>query len=172
MITFDTLIKKYGKMGDKTGWTYIDIPKHIAAELKPFCKVSFRVKGEIDHYKFSGLALLPVGDGDYILPLKQAIRKAIAKESGAMVKLSLAEDIDFKIEIPEDLKACLAEQDTFTDHFMKLSKAQRNYFINWINEAKTDPTREKRLMQTVKAMEYEMDFGAMIRSHKANRNEL
>jgi hypothetical protein len=172
MITFQTLIKKYGQMGEKTGWTYLDIPSHIAKELKPSCKVSFRIKGTIDSYKFNGLALLPVGDGDFILPLKQAIRKAIAKESGAMVKLILEEDIDFKVEMPEDLEACLTEQDEFMDNFMKLSKSHRNYFINWINEAKTEVTRVKRLTQTVQAMELGMDFGTMIRTNKAKKNAL
>lgn len=172
MITLQTLIKKYGQMGEKTGWTYLDIPSHIANELKPSCKVSFRVRGEIDNYKFNGLALLPVGDGDFILPLKQAIRKVIAKGPGAMVKLSLEEDVDFKIEIPEDLEACLAEQDDLMNNFMKLSKSHRNYFIKWINEAKTDFTRVKRLTQTVQAMELDMDFGTMIRTNRSKKNEL
>ncbi|QEK51671.1 DUF1905 domain-containing protein [Pedobacter aquae] len=159
-------------MGEKTGWTYIDIPSHIAADLKPSCKVSFRVRGEIDNYNFNGLALLPVGDGDFILPLKQAIRKDIAKGPGAMVKLTLEEDVDFKVELPEDLEACLAEQDELMDNFMKLSKSHRNYFINWINKAKTDITRVKRLTQTLQAMEYDMDFGTMIRTNRTKNNEL
>ena len=33
-------------MGEKTGWSYIEIPAAIAQQLKPNYKKSFRVKGK------------------------------------------------------------------------------------------------------------------------------
>src|SRR5690606_38813033 len=110
MIQYATLIKKFKDMGEKSGWSYVDIPQHIANELKPGCRVSFRVKGKIDDLPITGVALVPMGEGDFILPLKLALRKNLKKEKGAMVALELEEDKDFKIEMPEDLHDCLTEQ--------------------------------------------------------------
>nr|MBP8249452.1 DUF1905 domain-containing protein [Chitinophagales bacterium] len=43
--TYTTIIKKFGTMGEKTGWTYVEIPSDIAEELNPGIKTSYRVKG-------------------------------------------------------------------------------------------------------------------------------
>jgi len=166
MIQYASLIKKFKEMGEKSGWSYVDIPQHIANELKPGCKVSFRVKGKIDDLTVNGIALVPMGEGDFILPLNLALRKILKKEKGAMVALQLEEDKDFKIEMPEDLHDCLSEQTHLLENFLKQPKSHQNYFIKWINEAKTEPTRIKRLTQTVQAMDRGMDFGEMIRANK------
>lgn len=168
MIQYATLIKKFKDMGEKSGWSYVDIPQHIANELKTGCRVSFRVKGKIDELSITGIALVPMGEGDFILPLKLALRKSLKKEKGALVKLELEEDKDFKIEMPEDLHDCLSEQPHLLENFLNQAKSHQNYYIKWINEAKTEPTRIKRLTQTVQAMDRGMDFGEMIRSNKKN----
>ena len=45
MIHFNAVIKKFNEQGEKTGWTYIEIPEEIASKIKPGYKKSFRVKG-------------------------------------------------------------------------------------------------------------------------------
>ena len=84
MVSYSTSIKQFGQQGEKTGWTYIDVPADIAEKLKPGYRKSFRVKGKLDDHAISQSALLPMGDGGYILPLNAAIRKAIHKKKGAM----------------------------------------------------------------------------------------
>ena len=69
MITFNATIKKFGHQGEKTGWTYIEIPEAIAQQLMPDNKKSFRVKGKLDEYTFEGRSLVPTGGGDFILAL-------------------------------------------------------------------------------------------------------
>ena len=64
MIQFTTTIQKFGKKGEKTGWTYIEIPASKAAKLKPDSKVSFRVKGNLDQLKIEKTALIPMGEGN------------------------------------------------------------------------------------------------------------
>ena len=60
MTKFETILQKFGEKGEKTGWTYIEIPAHIAHEIKSDCKVSFRVKGTIDnHQNNPNCSLLP-----------------------------------------------------------------------------------------------------------------
>ena len=166
MVRFQTLIKQFKEMGEKTGWTYLDIPSVIAQEIKADCKVSFRVKGKIDEVEINGIALLPMGEGNYILALKKSLQKALGKRNGAMVNLALEEDLDFKFEIPEDLADCLADVDHGMEQFLKLPKSHQNYYIKWINEAKTETTRVKRLAQTAQAMELKMSYSEMIRFNK------
>ncbi|TFH06631.1 MAG: DUF1905 domain-containing protein, partial [Nitrosomonadales bacterium] len=80
MIQFTTAIHKFDKKGEKTGWTYIEIVASQAKKLKPGSKVSFRVKGSLDHHRIEKTALIPMGDGNFILPLNGQMRKAIGKK--------------------------------------------------------------------------------------------
>ena len=166
MIIHAATIHQYGKKGEKTGWHYLEIPQHIAEELKPECKVSFRVKGKIDEVEINGVALVPMGAGDFILALKKDLLKKIGKRKGATVSLSIEEDRDFKFEIPEDLLDCFEDVEGTLDQFILQPKSHQNYFIRWINEAKTDATRVKRLTMTLNAMIEKQDYGEMIRSSK------
>jgi len=170
MLIFDAAILKYTSKGEKSGWSYIEIPKDLADKIKPNYRSTYRVKGKIDQEEIYGMALTPIGEGHFILALKTSLRRQLKKEEGDMVHLQLEEDTDFKIEIPEDLEICLCEEEVWMERFMSLAKSHRNYFIKWINEAKTEPTRTKRIALTVEAMEMQLDFGAMIRMEKARRN--
>ena len=85
------------------------IPSAIAAQLNPGKKTSFRVKGKLDTHSIEGIALLPMGQGDYILPLKADIRKAIHKKQGDTLSLQLELD-SAKIQVPEDLAICLEDE--------------------------------------------------------------
>ena len=102
MIHFKAEIERFETMGEKTGWSYVFIPAALASEMKPGCKKSFRVKGKIDQLEVSGLATMPMGEGDFIIALKGELRKKLKKEAGATVALYLEEDKDFKIETPVD----------------------------------------------------------------------
>ncbi len=166
MIHYSATIHQFGEKGEKTGWHYLDIPEQIAYELKPNCKVSFRVKGKIDEVEINGIALVPMGEGDFILALKKDLLKKIGKRKGAVVTMSIEEDKDFKFEIPEDLEICLADVEETTEQFFKMAKSHQNYYIKWINEAKTESTRVKRIAQTIQAMELKMNYGEMMRHHK------
>lgn len=166
MISFTAEIERFEKMGEKTGWTFVFIPEEIAQEIKPGCRKSYRVKGKLDGIAINGLSLVPMGEGNFILALKASLRKSLRKEEGAVLQIQLEEDKDFKIEMPEDLELCLLEERHCMDNFLKQPKSHQNYYINWLNTAKTEPTRVKRLIQIVNAMDQQLDFGAMIRSNK------
>jgi len=170
MIAFEAEILKFGIKGEKSGWSYLEISKDLAEQLKPDYRKSFRVKGKIDQIAIQGLALTPMGEGCFILALKAPLRKKLKKEAGGMVQVLLEEDVDFKIDLPEDLEICLSEEAYWMERFLALAKSHQNYFINWINQAKTEATRTKRIALTLEAMEKQLDFGGMIRMDKARRN--
>jgi len=163
MVEFDTIILQFAEQGEKTGWSYIEIPAAIAQQLKPGNKKSFRVRGMLDAFAVSGMALMPMGNGNFIMALKADIRKSIHKNKGAMLHVKIEEDADYKVEMPEDLKACFDFEPEAFDFFNSLVKSHREYFIKWIDGAKTDETRAKRIINTVNAMLRKWSYNTMIR---------
>lgn len=165
MTTFQTILQKFGEKGEKTGWTYIEIPAYIAREIKPDCKVSFRVKGKIDNFPVKLLALLPMGDGDFIIPMNAQIRKGICKEEGAMVTLNLEEDTD---ELPqsEELMMCLEDEPKALETFLKLPKSHQLYYSKWVESAKTIETKTKRITMTVQGMLMGMTYPEMLKYYR------
>ena len=167
MVELTTTLQQFAEKGEKTGWTYLPIPADIATEIKPNNKLSFRVKGFLDEIAINGIALLPMGEGEFILPVKAALRKALGKRKGAMVKMQLAIDKDFKIEMPDDLAECFADEPEALQNFNQLPKSHQHYYFKWINEAKTEPTRTKRIAATLNASSKGLSYGEMLREMKA-----
>ena len=164
MVEFTAMMLQFAEQGEKTGWTYIDIPADIAQQLKPGNKKSFRVKGILDSLPINGMALMPMGDGNFILALKAEVRKALHKNAGAMLHAKLVEDTDFKIEIPADLQECFDFEPETWEFFNSLPKSHRDYFVKWIDSAKTSETRAKRIVNTVNAMLRKWTFNVMMRN--------
>jgi hypothetical protein len=166
MVTFVAIILKFGKMGEKTGWTYVNIPADVAQQLKPGNRKSFRVRGKLDHYAIAGVAIMPMGNGNYILTLNADMRKGIHKREGAMLQVSLEEDVDFKLIVPDDLSECLADEPEALNFFNSLLESHRRYFVNWLNSAKTVETRAKRIAMICRAMSNCMNYPEMIKAGK------
>ncbi|HEY4323059.1 MAG TPA: YdeI/OmpD-associated family protein [Mucilaginibacter sp.] len=163
MIEFTTIILQFNEQGEKTGWSYIEIPADLAQQMKPGNKKSFRVKGMLDALPVSGMALMPMGEGNFIMALKAEVRKGIHKNAGAVLQVRLEEDKDFKVEMPADLQECFDFEPEAFDFFNSLAKSHREYFIKWIDGAKTNETRAKRIVNTVNAMLRKWSYNVMIR---------
>jgi hypothetical protein len=164
-VTFNAVINKFSTKGEKTGWTYIEIPADVAAQLKPGNKKSFRVKGTLDSFAVNLVALLPMGEGNFIMPLNAAMRKGIRKNSGDMLTVTLVED---KAEIMHDpdFIECLNEEKIAKKNFYNYSKSHQNYFSKWISSAKTDATKAKRIAHAIAALDKGWNYAEMLRSQK------
>jgi hypothetical protein len=92
MISFQVIIEKFGKQGEKTGWTYFVVPLDIAEKIHPGNRKSFRVKGTLDKVKINGVALIPMGEGNFIMPLKTDLRKQIKKGKGDTLEVRIELD--------------------------------------------------------------------------------
>jgi len=171
MVRFKTTILQFKEMGEKTGWSYIKVAAALAQQLKPGNKRSFRVKGKLDAHAVSGMALIPMGEGHFILALNAAVRKAIKKEKGASVEVQL--EVDAKVLTPpKDLLDCLADEPEALRYFKGLPMSHQNYFGNWIKSAKTAATRTKRIVRVVDAMLKHQNYAEMIRDHRDDRQQL
>ncbi len=164
-VQFTATIHKFDKQGEKTGWTYIEIPADMAQKIKPGNKKSFRVKGKLDDLKISGIALLPMGCGVFIMALNAAMRKGIHKRHGAMLKVQLEEDKD-PIQFNKDFMECLADEPMAISFFETLAGSHQCYFSKWIDDAKTEPTKTKRIAMAINALAKKWGYPEMLRASK------
>ena len=168
MVKFSATIKKFAQQGEKTGWTYIIIPAKTAQLLKPANKKSFRVKGKLDEHKISKVALIPMGEGDFIMALNATMRKGIRKNIGATINVELQLDTQ-EIKPPAALIECLKDEPAAFGQYQSLAKSHQLYFTRWIESAKGEETKARRIAQTVTALAAGKDYGAMLRALKQER---
>lgn len=167
MIQFTTTIKQFGKQGEKTGWTYIDIPSEIAEKLLPGNRKGFYVKGKLDSFPIKRAALLPMGGGNFILTINADLRRGIRKKKGAMLEVKLQVDRE-GYKLNEDFVACLNDEPAARSFFDSLTGSHRNYFSKWIDSAKTEPTKTKRIAMAVNALAKKWGFPEMLRNSRKN----
>ena len=130
MVKFSTTILKFDSQGEKTGWTYIIIPAKIAQQINPGIKKSFRVKGKLDEFIIEKVALMPMGEGDFIMAVNAAMRKGIRKQKGATLKIELEVDKS-PILPPSELIECMADEPEALKYYNSLPQGHRNYFTKW-----------------------------------------
>jgi hypothetical protein len=171
MVRFTARILKFGEMGEKTGWTYIPIPADVAQKLKPGNKQSFRVKGKFDDYPVKQIALIPMGDGEFIIPFNADMRRGTGKRKGAMLNLEIEVDKSEFI-MNADFLACLDDEPKAVKFFKTLPPGHQRYFSKWIDDAKTEGTRTKRIVMAINALARDMGFSQMLREHKAKKDIL
>jgi len=162
MVRFTATIKKFGSKGEKTGWTYVEVPVDIAQELKPDNKKEFKVKGKLDKYVIKRISLIPMGGGIFIMALNADMRKAICKKEGAMLEVQLTEDkSDFVFNA--DFIECLKDEPPAYTFFQSLTGSHQRYFSKWIDSAKTDATKAKRIAMAVNALAKRWGLPEMIK---------
>ncbi len=169
MIRFTAIIRQFGEKGEKTGWTYVEITPELVAQLLPGARKSFRVKGKLDQYPVSGVALLPMGGGSYILPLNAAMRKGIHKKKGAMLDIQLSVDTN-PLQPPDGFYESLSDEPEAERFFAELLPSHRNYFIKWMGGVKSEAARAKRMAAVITALSRKQDFVGMIRAQKSGRD--
>src|SRR5687767_1704452 len=170
MVLFSVTIHKFEKQGEKSGWTYIEIPADIAKQLKPGNKKSFRVKGKLDNYKIAGVSLLPMGGGPFIMAINGAMRKGTGKKQGATLRVELEEDKK-PYQLNKEFMECLGDEPQALLNFKAMPKSFQNYYSKWIESAKTEPTKTKRIAVAVSTLARSMNFSEMIRSLQKNNKE-
>lgn len=170
MQRFVATIQKFKSKGEKTGWTYIEIPEGMPQELKPGNKQEFKVKGKLDQFAFQRMSLYPIGGGKFIMSLNADVRKAIGKRAGATVSVTIAVD-NSAFVFNADLMECLKDDPAAYAHFNSLTGSHQRYFSKWIDSAKTDPTKAKRITMALNALSKKWGYPEMIRASQAKKDK-
>jgi uncharacterized protein YdeI (YjbR/CyaY-like superfamily) len=114
---------------------------------------------------------MPMGEGDFIMPLNATMRKAIKKQKDASLHVQLEVDNKPK-QPPAEFIECMNDEPAALAFYKSLSSSHQTYFINWINSAKTEQTKTKRIAQSVTALSKKWHYGIMLRQIKKDKDML
>jgi hypothetical protein len=141
--TFETTIEQTGPTA-----TAFEVPLDMRSV---FGSVHPPVKVTVNRHTYRATPV--VYGGRYYLPVSRFNRLAARVEAGARVTVHLELDEEpRKIEAPLDLALALDEDEEARDFWDRLSYSHRREYIEWINEAKRDGTREKRIEKAIEGL--------------------
>jgi hypothetical protein len=128
-------------------WTYLVVPFDTGKEFGT--KSQVRVKGTVDGQPYRS-TLLPTGDGGHFLVVKNEIRKAIVKEAGETVNVTIEPDAEPRsVSTPKDLLMALEGDATAWSAFQKMAYSHQRAYVDWIEQAKRQETREDRIRKAL-----------------------
>lgn len=143
--TFEATLVKAGD----TGGAGVVIPFDVQATFGKKGRVP--VKCTIDGHPYRG-SLFPYG-GTYFLGVLKQIRESIGKTYGDTVRIEMElDDVPRTVEVPDDLALALAGNEAAKTAFGKLSYSHKREYVQWINEAKKDETRQRRIAKTIEKL--------------------
>ncbi|MCB0277915.1 MAG: DUF1905 domain-containing protein [Calditrichaeota bacterium] len=141
METFKTTLEK----ADDSVATAIYVPEDIVKKLDS--KKRIPVKVEIDGIAYRSTIVHM--HGHFLIPVNKGIRDQIKKNGGETVSVKLSKDSELRvIEIPSTLKKQM-EAAGILEKFNKLSFTHQKEYVQWIDEAKKQETRERRIAKMI-----------------------
>lgn len=142
--TFKAVIQNAGG-----GGAFVEVPFNVEKVLgskRP------KVKAMIEGVPYRGL-LTRMGGSNHILIILKGIREQIGKTFGDEIKVSVEIDAEERVIIvPEELKRLFKSEKLAKANFEKLSYTHQREYVRWINEAKKDETRQKRVAKTIEML--------------------
>ena len=128
-------------------WTYLDVPFNVE---DAFCKKGqVKVKGTINDFPYRS-SVMPHGDGTHYMVVNQTIREAIGLNRGDKVNVTMEIDLEPRtVEVPEDFQKLLDEDPTAKTKFEGFTYSHKKEWVDWINAAKREETRVKRIQKAI-----------------------
>jgi hypothetical protein len=127
------------------GGAYVAVPRAVVDALGGRGRTPLVATFDGVEYRGSVVAM---GSGMVVGVLKR-IRARLGKEPGDTVAVTLlVDDEPRRVDVPDDLRAALAEA-SVRSRFDSLSYSHRREYVQWIEAAKRPATRQRRIEQTV-----------------------
>ncbi len=134
----------------KTPGAYIIIPFDVREVYGT--KGRIQVKAVFDGHPYRG-SLAPMGGGRHVLGVRKDIQQAIGKTHGDRVKVVIGQDAEPRVvTVPKDLQKLLDENPKGKALFKKLSYTHQKEYVSWIESAKKEETRQRRLEKTLEML--------------------
>ena len=128
------------------GGAYVTVPFDVE---EAFGSKRPPVKATFDGVPYRG-RLVRMGGPRHLLPVLKAIREQIGKGPGDAVTVTVEPDTaPREVAVPADLAAALAEAPEARAFFDGLAYTHRKEYVRWIEEAKREETRARRVGQAV-----------------------
>ena len=91
--------------------------------------------------------------GEFLLGLNRAVREEAGVEAGDTVDVALELDTaPREVEVPQALADALAADREAREAFDRLAYTHRKEYARWIDEAKRDETRRRRITQALEML--------------------
>jgi Bacteriocin-protection, YdeI or OmpD-Associated/Domain of unknown function (DUF1905) len=91
--------------------------------------------------------------GEFLLGLNRAVRQEAGVEAGDTVEVKLELDTaPREVEVPEALAKTLATDAEARAAFDRLAYTHRKEYVRWIDEAKRNETRQRRVAQALEML--------------------
>ena len=133
----------------KGAWTYhLVIPgtKDIKGKWG-FMKVS----GTIDGYEFKDLNLAPVTGKDKRISVNGEIRKAIGKDGGDEVVVTMYKTSDNRLTKEREVEDCFKDADVFQS-FRAIPDKEQDKILKDVLSQKTEESQEKKIIAYIKKL--------------------
>ncbi|MDB5281365.1 MAG: hypothetical protein JWO06_440 [Bacteroidota bacterium] len=134
--------------GEDGGGVYVPFPYDAKKE---FGKGKIPIKCTIDGEHYRG-TMIKYGTPFHIIVVLKAIREKIKKGAGDTVSVWLVEDKEErKVEVPADLEKLL-KKNKLSAVFDKMSFTHKKEWVLWINDAKKEETRLRRMEKVIEKL--------------------
>lgn len=140
--TFDAVILDAGG-----GGAIVEFPYDVMEEFGTKGQVKIRATFAGQPYRGS---LVRMGGERHVVGVLKAIRKAIGKDIGDTIRVTLTRDMEERVvEVPEELRVALAGSPAAAAAYEKLSYTHRREHAGYVAEAKKSETKLIRAERTV-----------------------
>ena len=135
--------------GASGGGAFVEVPFDVE---KTFGSKRPKVKAMIEGVPYRGL-LTRMGGPNHILIILKEIREQTRKTFGDEIQVSVELDTEERvIDIPKDLLKEMKKDMEAKNLFDKLSYTHKREYVMWINEAKKEETRQRRIVKTMEML--------------------
>jgi hypothetical protein len=142
--TFTAVIQNAGG-----GGAFVEVPFDVEKE---FGSKRPKVKALIEGVPYRGI-LTRMGTEYHMLIVLKEIREQIGKTFGDEVTITVEPDTEPRmIDVPAELKKAFKAEREAKAFFEKLSYTHQREYVTWINEAKREETRQKRILKTIEML--------------------
>ena len=136
------------ELGGKTA-TGIPVPEDVVAAMGSGKRPTVQVTVGEHSYRTTVASMR----GRYFVPLSKANREAARVAAGDEVAVEIEVDAEPRnVAIPADLADALADDATARAFFDRLSYTHRKEWVRWVEEAKKEETRTRRIAKTIESL--------------------
>ena len=131
------------------GGAFVEVPFDVEKE---FGSKRPKVKAMIEGVPYRGI-LTRMGTDCHILGIRKEIREQIGKTFGDDLTIVVEPDTEPRlIVVPAELAKAFKREKEAKALFEKLSYTHQREYVNWIDEAKREETRQNRIVKTIEML--------------------
>jgi uncharacterized protein YdeI (YjbR/CyaY-like superfamily) len=93
------------------------------------------------------------------------LRKKLKKQKGDKVVVKIELD-NSEFEMDATMMECIEDDEIANEYFNTFPASHQRYYSKWVQSAKTDETKAKRIAQILISLHLKQNYAEMIRSNK------